>query len=97
MGHEKQTGLGNGADVPPLTPPAEAFELYRHKNADKVRTKDWSGLYWARPTDTGAYEIRSVPLSPGERSTPGGVFPREGFEEHYEHIGMEEARQRTSP
>lgn len=67
-----------------LTPPAEGFELYRHKDADETRAGGWSWLYWARRNEAGDYEIRAVT---GEAySVPGGVFPREGFEEHYEKV-----------
>jgi hypothetical protein len=66
------------------TPPEEGFELYRHKDAQKMRTKNWRGYYWTRRTEQGDYEIRSVPSSLGEHSVPGGVKPKEGFEEHYE-------------
>jgi hypothetical protein len=38
-----------------LTPPAESFELYRHKNAERMRTRGWSGLYWARKNEAGDY------------------------------------------
>jgi hypothetical protein len=65
-------------------PPEEGFELYRHKDAQKMRTKNWRGYYWTRRTEQGDYEIRSVPSSLGEHSVPGGVMPKEGFEEHYE-------------
>jgi hypothetical protein len=67
-----------------LTPPDEGFELYRHKDAEKMRMKGWHGYYWARRTEQGDYEIRSVPSSLGEHSMPGGVMPKAGFEEHYE-------------
>jgi len=69
---------------PDLTPPEGGFELYRHKHAEKMRTKNWHGYYWARPTERGDYEIRSVPSSLGEHSASGGVMPKAGFEEHYE-------------
>jgi hypothetical protein len=72
---------------PDLTPPREGFELYRHKNAEKkMRTKNWHGYYWARRTKEGDYEISSVPSSVGEHSVPGGIMPKEGFEEHYEKV-----------
>ena len=67
-------------------PPEGGFELYRHKNADE--TKTWHGYYWARLTEEGDYEIRSVPSTLGEHSMPGGVFPGEGFEEHYEKVEL---------
>jgi hypothetical protein len=51
-----------------------------------MRTKGWHGYYWARLTEQGDYEIRGVPSSLGEHSRPGGVFPREGFEGHYEKV-----------
>lgn len=77
-----------GGEVPhgegDLTPPGEGYELYRHKNLKE--TKNWHGLYWARRNEEGDYEIRSVPSSLGEPSMPGGVFPKEGFEEHYERV-----------
>ena len=71
-----------------LTPPEEGFELYRHKDTEKMRTKSWSGYYWARRTEQGDYEIRSVPASLGEHSVPGGVMPKAGFEEHYARIAL---------
>ncbi len=67
-------------------PPEGGFELYRHKHAQKMRTGRWHGYYWARRTEEGDYEIRSVPSMLGEHSMPGGVMPREGFEEHYEKV-----------
>jgi len=76
-----------GAESLNLTPPGEGFELYRHKNSGSTRTKGWHGMYWARRTPGGDYELRSVPTSLGEPSAPGGVFPRAGFEEHYERVG----------
>jgi len=60
---------------PDLTPPGEGFELYRHKNADKMRTKNWHGYYLARRTEEGDYEISSVSSSVGEHSASGGVMP----------------------
>jgi hypothetical protein len=49
-------------------------------------TKNWYGYYWARRTEEGDYEIRSVPSTLGEHSVPGGVMPKEGFKEHYERV-----------
>ena len=69
-----------------LTPPAEGFELYRHKNAAETRTGGWSGLYWARRDERGDYEIRAVTREGEAYSAPGGTFPRQGFEEHYEKV-----------
>ena len=69
-----------------LTPPKGGYELYRHKNAGEPKTRTWHGLYWARRTKEGDYEIRSVPTSMGEPSVPGGTFPRGGFEEHYVRV-----------
>jgi hypothetical protein len=43
------------------------FELYRYKNAGKMRTSGWSGLYWARKNEAGDYEIRAV--TAGEKGT----------------------------
>jgi hypothetical protein len=71
-----------------LTPPGGGFELYRHKNAGALRTGGWHGLYWARRTPGGDYGIRSVPTSLGEPSVTGGVFPKAGFEEHYERVEL---------
>jgi len=68
------------------TPPEPGYELYRHRDAASMETKGWHGLYWARRTRGGDYEIRSVPTSLGEPSTPGGIMPREGFERLYERI-----------
>ena len=51
-----------------------------------MRTEGWHGYYWARRTEGGAYEIRTVPASLGEPSAHGGTFPEEGFEKHYEKV-----------
>ena len=83
------------ADEPPafegqeglhLTPPGEGYELYRHKDAQKMRSRNWHGYYWAKRIEGGDYEIRSVPSALGEHSVPGGVMPKEGFEGHYEKV-----------
>lgn len=71
-------------DRPEPVPPGEGFELYRYRNAAHMGTKNWHGLYWARRTPDGDYELRSVPTSLGEPSMPGGVFPKAGFEGLYE-------------
>ena len=71
-----------------LVPPEGGYELYRHKDAEGMQTKGWHGYYWARPNEAAGYEIRSVPTSEGEPSVPGGVFPKEGFEEHYERVSQ---------
>jgi hypothetical protein len=65
-------------------PPEDGFELYRYKIADQMRTRNWHGYYWARRTEEGDYEIRSVPSMLGEHSVSGGIMAKEGFEEHYE-------------
>ncbi len=83
---DKGPSLFDDEEKPDLTPPGEGFELYRHKGADVMRTKGWHGYYWARRTEEGDYEIRSVPSMLGEHSVPGGVMPKEGFEEHYEKV-----------
>ena len=68
-------------------PPGEGFELYRHRNAQNLRTGGWHGYYWARPISAGGdYELRSVPSSLGEPSTPGGVAPKEPFERLYKKV-----------
>jgi hypothetical protein len=77
MGKELDEGLK-------LTPPKEGFELYRHKNATEMRTRGWLGLYWARINEAGDYEIRSVAREGEAHSVTGGIFPKDGFEEHYE-------------
>ena len=68
--------------------PEEGFELYRHKDAEKMRTKNRRGYYWTKRTEQGNCEIRSVPSSLGEHSVPGGVMLREGFEEDYERVAL---------
>jgi hypothetical protein len=83
---DNEPSLFDDQEGPDLSSPGEGFELYRHKNADKMRTKGWHGYYWARLTEQDDYAIRGVPSSLGEHSRPGGVFPREGFEEHYEKV-----------
>jgi hypothetical protein len=67
-------------------PPGGGFELYRYEDAEMMRTKKWHGYYRARRTGTGDYEIRSVPSTLGEHRVPGGVFPKEGFEQRYEEV-----------
>jgi hypothetical protein len=67
-----------------LTPPEEGFELYRHKNAERMTTQGWLGLYWARMNEVGDYEIRSVTNEGEAHSVTGGIFPKAGFEAHYE-------------
>jgi hypothetical protein len=67
-----------------LRPPEEGFELYRHKNVDEMMTREWSGLYWARRIEAGDYEIRAVTREGEAYSVTGGIFPKEGFERHYE-------------
>ncbi len=44
----------------------------------------WHGFYWARRRGSGDYEVWSIPEHPGGRPVPCGVFPKEGFERHYE-------------
>ena len=82
--HGDEPSLFDDQEGSDLTPPGEGFELYRYKDADKLRTKNWHGYYWARRTEHGDYEIRSVPSMLGEHSVPGGVMPKKGFEEYYE-------------
>jgi hypothetical protein len=69
-----------------LRPPEEGFELYKHKSAESTQTQSWSGLYWARQNQAGDYEILSVVREGEAHSMTGGVFPKEGFEEHYEKV-----------
>jgi hypothetical protein len=76
-------GLDEGLN---LRPPEEGFELYRHKNVQSTRTRGWSGLYWARRNEGGDYEIRSVAREGEAHSITGGIFPKGGFEEHYEKV-----------
>ncbi len=71
-------------DLP--SPPEGGYELYRHRNAQALGTEGWNGLYWARRTRSGDYEIRSVPTSLGEPSARGGIFPGESFERLYERV-----------
>jgi hypothetical protein len=75
---------GNDREGLDLAPPGGGYELYRHKNAQGMKAKGWHGYYWARRNETSDYEIRSVPASTGATSVPGGVFPKEGFEECYD-------------
>ena len=85
---DNEPSLFDDKEGPDLTPPGEGFELYRHKDADMMRTKGWHGYYWARRTEEGDYEIRSVPSTLGEHSLPGGILPEEGFEEHYDKVDL---------
>ena len=77
MGKEPYEGLN-------LMPSEEGFDLYRHKNAEQMSTQGWSGLYWARKTEAGDYEIRSVTREGVGYSYPGGVFSKEAFERLYD-------------
>lgn len=76
------------AEGPDLSPPDEGFELYRHRNAGRMRTRNWHGYYWARRDGDGDYEIRSLPTSLGEPPMPGGTMPRDGFEANYERAEL---------
>jgi hypothetical protein len=67
-----------------LRPLEEGFGFYRHKNTQGMRTRGWSGLYWARKNEAGDYEIRAVAREGEAHSATGGISPKEGFEEHYE-------------
>jgi hypothetical protein len=67
-----------------LLPPKGGFELYSYKNAAKMVTSGWSGLYWARKNEAGDYEIRAVTAEGEGYSYPGGVFAKEAFERYYE-------------
>ena len=62
--------------------------MYRHRKAGEMRTEGWHGCYWARCTEGGAYEIRTVPSSLGEPSAHEGTFPKEGFEKRYEKVDL---------
>jgi len=68
-----------------LVPLEEGFELYRYKNVEGMTTRGWSGLYWARKSEAGDYEIRTVTKKGEGYSYPGGVFPKEAFERYYEN------------
>ena len=74
-----------------LEPPEGGFELWRHRNADGMGTEGWSGLYWARPTSGGDYEIRTLTREGESYSYPAGVFPREAFERLYERADPDDA------
>jgi hypothetical protein len=80
------TPHGDDDAIPKRLPPADGFKLYRYKNADEMRTKNWHGYYWARRTREGDYEIRSVPSTLGEHSVPGGVMLKVSFEKLYEKV-----------
>ena len=69
-----------------LEPPEGGYGLSRHKNADKMGTKGWSGLYWARPTSGGDYEIRTLSREGEAYSYLGGIFPGAAFERLYERV-----------
>jgi len=46
--------------------------------------REWSRLYWARRNEASGYEIRTVAKEGDAYTVTGGVFPKQGFEEHYE-------------
>jgi hypothetical protein len=58
-------GTASGDDQEGLDPipPEGGYELYRHKNAGEMETKNWHGLTGARRNEEGDYEVRSVPTS----------------------------------
>jgi hypothetical protein len=95
MGKKPRNGLSLGAsgEMPGdreeglnLIPLEGGYELYRHKNPESMKTRNWHGFYWARQNEEGDYEIRTVPASSGEYSAPGGVWPKKGFERHYARV-----------
>ena len=49
-----------GEEGPGLTPLGEGFELYRHKVAENMPTRNWHGYHWARRTEKGDYEILAL-------------------------------------
>ena len=71
-----------------LMPPAEGLELYCHKNAEQMSTQGWLALYWARMNEAGDYEIRCLAREGEAHSVTGGIFPKQGFEEHYEKTSL---------
>ncbi|MGH3148816.1 MAG: hypothetical protein ACRDTR_23805 [Rubrobacter sp.] len=77
-----QDGQSENRERP--NPPGPGYELYRHKGVESMKTKGWHGLFWARRTGSGDFEIRSVPTSLGEPSVSGGIMPQDGFERLYE-------------
>lgn len=83
-------------NLPYKEPPGAGYELYRHRNAATTRTEGWHGLYWARRTARGDYEIRSVPTSLGESSVRGGIMPGEAFDRLYERATLDEGPARGS-
>jgi hypothetical protein len=54
---DNEPSLTDDQEGPDPGSPGEGFELYRHKNADKMRTKAWHGYYWSRLTEQGDYAI----------------------------------------
>ena len=70
--HSNEPSTFGDEEGPEFTPPEEGFELYRYKNAEKMRTRRWHGYYWASRTEQRDYEIRSVPSALGMHSTLGG-------------------------
>ena len=41
-----EPSLFDDQEGPDLAPPGEGFALYRHKGAEKIRTRNWHGYYW---------------------------------------------------
>jgi hypothetical protein len=77
--HEPETLQGPEPDAS-----RGGFELYRYKHAERMSTRGWSGLYWARKNEAGDYEIRTVTKEGEGYSYPGDVFSKEAFERFYE-------------
>ncbi len=80
-----EEGLNEGLN---LRPPGKGFELFRHKSSEGTRTRGCSGLYCARHNEAGDYEIRSAAREGEAHSMTGGMFLKEGFEEHYEKVAL---------
>lgn len=72
---------------PNLAPPEEGFGLWRHTNADRMRTEGWAGLFWARRAEGGDYELRTLARQREAYSYPAGLCPREPLEGLYERVG----------
>ena len=86
MGAEEGAGDRFEFEGPNLSPPGEGFGLWRHGNAGRLGTEGWPGLYWARQTEGGDYEIRAVVGEGAGYSYPAGIFPKEPFEGLYERV-----------
>jgi hypothetical protein len=71
-----EPSLFDDREGPDLTSPGEGFELYRHKDAEKIRTRGWHGYYWARRTEQATTRFAACPQCSGSTRCREVLCPR---------------------